>query len=118
MKHQESKLQSLMVKWFRYQYKNRIIFAIPNGGHRNILTAKILKGEGVLKGVPDLFIPEPTNIFSGLFIEVKIGKNKKTESQNEMITQLQKRNYRCEVVYSFEDFEIVVNDYFKLGIKL
>ena len=34
------------------------IIAVPNGGWRDIKTAARLKAEGVVKGVPDLFIPE------------------------------------------------------------
>ena len=45
------------VNWFRACFPGVIIFAIPNGGHRSIITAKRLKDEGVLPGVPDLYIP-------------------------------------------------------------
>ena len=34
------------------------IFAIPNGGARHPAVAYKLKAEGVLRGVPDLYIPE------------------------------------------------------------
>jgi len=36
----------------------RKIFAIPNGGHRNVVVAGKLKAEGVRAGVPDLCFPE------------------------------------------------------------
>ena len=45
------------VKWFRQTYKGVRIFAIPNGGARNITTAARLKVEGVSAGVPDLYVP-------------------------------------------------------------
>ena len=113
MKHEESKLQQAMVKWFRYQYPTKILFAIPNGGQRSIITAKILKGEGVLKGVPDLMIPEPVDFYCGLFVEVKVGYNKPSTEQADMIFKLTQRGYKCEVVYAFDAFEKCVNDYFK-----
>jgi len=53
--HQE---QALFVQWFRRTFPDIRIFAIPNGGARNIVTAGKLKAEGVSPGVPDLFIPE------------------------------------------------------------
>ena len=55
MKRDESILQSECVRWFRYQLKD-VIFAIPNGGKRDVSTAIRLNHEGVLAGVADLFI--------------------------------------------------------------
>ena len=34
--------------------KGHFVFAIPNGGKRDAISAKILQSEGVLAGVPDL----------------------------------------------------------------
>jgi hypothetical protein len=49
--------QREFVSWFRKTHKGVRIFAVPNGGARNITTAARLKAEGVTSGVPDLFIP-------------------------------------------------------------
>ena len=46
------------INWFRVQYPNVLIFAIPNGEKRAITVAKRLKAEGVVRGIPDLFIPQ------------------------------------------------------------
>lgn len=46
------------VAWFRWQFPGVMIFAIPNGEHRSMSVAKRLRAEGVLPGVPDLFVPE------------------------------------------------------------
>ena len=53
----ESQEQQAFIQWFRYKYPSILIFAIPNGGLRNVVIAKQLKAEGVVPGVPDLFIP-------------------------------------------------------------
>lgn len=50
--------QVTFVNWFRKQYPGVRIIAIPNGGLRNKGTAQKLKAEGVMPGVPDLYIPE------------------------------------------------------------
>lgn len=47
------------------------IFAIPNGGLRDKVTAAKLKAEGVKDGVPDTFLPLPRSVWAGLFIEMK-----------------------------------------------
>lgn len=46
------------VAWFRRNYPDVRIFAIPNGGYRGKAQAGKLKAEGVSPGVPDLYIPE------------------------------------------------------------
>jgi hypothetical protein len=54
----EDQEQMLFVQWFRRQYPTVRIFAIPNGGKRNIVTATRLKATGATAGVPDLYIPK------------------------------------------------------------
>ena len=54
------------VRWFRTKWPRVLIFAIPNGGKRNITPAKLLVKEGVVAGVPDLFIPA-----WGIWVEMK-----------------------------------------------
>jgi len=53
----EHEEQRELVKWFRQTFDGVRIFAIPNGGARNIATATRLKVEGVSAGVPDLYVP-------------------------------------------------------------
>jgi len=73
------------VNWFRARFPGVRIFAIPNGGHRAISTAKRLKAEGVLPGVPDLQVPAWR-----LWIEMKREKGGKlSEDQVEMIGYLE-----------------------------
>lgn len=49
--------QVRLVSWFRRQYPDTRIFAIPNGGHRGASQGVALKSEGVSSGVPDLCVP-------------------------------------------------------------
>ena len=58
--------QCQVVSWFRRKYGPMRIFAIPNGGWRSKATAIKLKVEGVVRGVPDLYVPE-----ANLWIEMK-----------------------------------------------
>lgn len=105
MNHAESKLQAACVKWFRLQYPDTLIFAIPNGGARNAITGAILKREGVIPGVPDLFVAETNKEYAGLFIEMKSEKGRLTESQKEIHKQLYIAGYCVEVCHSFEEFK-------------
>ena len=84
MKHIEDNLQKACVTWFRLQYPDIVIFAIPNGGKRNVIEASKLKATGVLPGVADLFVMHSNIVFyentegyimyHGLFIELKAGE--------------------------------------------
>lgn len=80
----------------------KFMFAIPNGGLRDVRVAASLKAEGVKAGVPDIFLPCPIQTRSGCFIEMKIGRNKPTLEQNEYRIFLQSYGYYWECCYSWE----------------
>ena len=73
------------INWFRAKYPQVLIFAIPNGEKRAITVAKRLKAEGVVRGIPDLFIPQWT-----LWVEMKrISGGRLSPEQKGMITYLE-----------------------------
>ena len=73
--------QALVIQFMRRNYPEVLIFAIPNGGQRNAATGARLKAEGVVPGVPDLFIPA-----WGLFIEMKTLTGKVSLEQKAMLS--------------------------------
>jgi len=89
------------------------MFAIPNGGHRNIRVAQKLKHEGVLSGVSDMFLALPSGKSAGLFIELKIKPNKPTDNQITFAKKMMESGYHVEFIYSFEKFQQVVIDWLK-----
>ena len=113
MKHEESKLQIMCVKWFRFNYPKyaRLLFAVPNGGRRSLITAKILKAEGVLSGVADLVLLKPTEKYHGLCIEMKIKPNKQSAFQKDWQKDIEENGFKYVVCYSFEDFEAKIKEY-------
>jgi hypothetical protein len=112
MKHLESKLQSACVQWFRIQYpayaKN--LFAIPNGGARDVITGAILKREGVLPGVADLFLAIPRytinkeEFTAGLFIEMKFGAGTQSKEQKDFQASVEREEYKYIVVRTLDEF--------------
>lgn len=48
-----------------------LLFAVPNGGERNLKVASNMKAEGVKSGVPDVVWPVPRGMFAGLYLELK-----------------------------------------------
>jgi hypothetical protein len=73
------------INWFRAKYPSVLIFAIPNGEKRAISVAKRLKAEGVVRGVPDLYVPA-----WNLWIEMKRASGGRlSPDQKEMINYLE-----------------------------
>ena len=124
MKHQESSMQMQCVKWFRYQYANiaPLLFAVPNGGQRNAITAKILKAEGVVPGVADLILMVPNADYHALCIEMKAGKTgRQSEYQKQWQNAVVAAGYKYVVCRSFDDFHDTVTNYLateKGGVEL
>lgn len=111
MKNIEHDLQVSCIKWFRLQYPKLLIYAIPNGGARNVVVASKLKAEGVLSGIPDIHIPIASKGYHGLYIELKSGKNKPTENQISVMEKLTNEGYLCRVCWTFCEFMDIVKDY-------
>lgn len=112
----EHEHQVNLIKWFDMQYKefSGRLFAIPNGGQRNIIVATKLKAEGVRSGVPDLMLPVRRGGFGGLFIEMKKVKGRATESQNDWNLFLREQNYCAAICCGFDEAKQFVNSYLLL----
>lgn len=111
MRDREHQIQVACVNYFRYTYPEVLIWAIPNGGARNAVVAAKLKAEGVLAGVPDLFVAAARGGFHGLFIEMKAGKNKPTNEQTTIMARLETEHYKTAVCYSLDEFMAAVDGY-------
>lgn len=83
---------------------------VPNGGQRNAIVGKMLKAEGVKKGVPDVLIFQPkaryviplVYEFSGLALELKVGRNKPSPEQLQWHERLRECGWRVEVCYTLD----------------
>ena len=115
MKHDEHILQCEYVKMFRlfYSHLKKLLFAIPNGGARTITTGAMLKKEGVLAGVADLFFVYPNADFHGLFIEMKTATGKQTPSQKEFEKTVTEQQYRYIVCRSVQEFMTEIKKYIR-----
>lgn len=89
----------------------RNVFAIPNGGARDVRVAAKMKAEGVRKGVLDVMIAHPSNGLHGLFIEFKNKGRKPTPEQLDWIARLTAAGYQCAVCYSWQEAAMVVEGY-------
>lgn len=92
--------QMMFVQWFRRNYPGVLIFAIPNGGARHPAVAMKLKATGVVKGIPDLFVPAWR-----LWIEMKRqdGGRVSPEQREVMAYLTEKCGHRCVVAKGCDD---------------
>ena len=111
--------QATFIDWCEYAKKIYhpeldMIYAIPNGGLRNVIVAGKMKREGVKAGIPDLHLPVARGEFHSLYIEMKHGKNKLTPKQVERKAQLEREGNAVVVCYSCEEAIGVVSEYLTL----
>ena len=112
--NEESRLQKNAISWFRLQYPKLTIYAIPNGGRRGKIEAAIMKGEGVLAGVADVFISKPSGSYCGLYIEFKTATGRQSTAQKEFENNATRDGYKYVVCRSLEQFIDEANKYLRI----
>lgn len=114
MRQEEHKIQCAIVKWFYYAYpalRGGLLFAVPNGGHRNIQTAARLKAEGVTSGVSDLLLLVPKREYHGLCVEVKTPVGRQSDNQKNWQRAIEAQGYKYSIVRSLDEFAELVRWY-------
>lgn len=108
----EAQEQEALIKWAKLKKLDKYLFAIPNGGLRDKITAARLKRQGVKPGVSDLFFAHPSREKHGLFIEMKRRKGGKvTEAQAEFIQQCLALGYEARVANGWVDASEIIKNY-------
>lgn len=91
-----------------------LLYAIPNGGERNIVVARKLKAEGVKPGVPDLCLPVAGSGYHGLYVEMKKAKGGRVgENQRWWLEKLNAQGYLATVCNGFDEGQAVIEAYLK-----
>jgi hypothetical protein len=86
-----------------------IVFAVPNGGSRNLIEAAKMKGTGTLAGMPDLCIlgnrPHPEGGVEPLayFLEVKSANGRPSLPQLDMHDRLWDLGFEVGIARSIDD---------------
>lgn len=84
------------------------------GEKRDIGTARKLKQEGVKAGVPDLVLPVSRGGYHGLYIELKVGKNKPTKEQKEWLEALKQEGYYATWCVGSEAAIKIIEEYLQM----
>lgn len=114
MRHGESRIQQACVKWFDYEYTEirKLLFAVPNGGYRSGLEAKIMHGEGVRAGVSDMILLVARKNYNSLCIEFKASdKSVQTDNQKEWQKLVEAHGSKYIVCRSFDEFRTEMENY-------
>jgi len=93
--------QVALIKWVRSVKGTypvlKLLYAVPNGGDRNLRVARKLKAEGVLAGVADLCLPAARRGYHGLYLEMKSEEGVTTKEQKEFLRGVLGEGY-CAVI--------------------
>jgi len=116
----EHQYQVAVIQWWRsacnqYKLPEFALFAIPNGGARDVITGARLKAEGVRPGVYDLMLAHSVGGAHGLFVEMKRKPNKPSTEQNAFREYLTYAGYDSAVCYDSEQAIRAITDYIKCG---
>ena len=119
MKHLEAEHQKTVVEWAKWAYKTgkypnlNMIHCSLNGVKLSATQARIAKAQGMLSGVPDLFLPVPRGKYHGLYIEMKHGSNTLTENQKKFLQNAANVGFAVSVCYSAQEAIKRIEDYYK-----
>ncbi len=115
-KNEESQIQQAVIKWWAVVHQSFgipeiLLFSIPNGGWRSVVTATILKREGLRKGASDLFLAVKRGGFAGLFIEMKKSDGYLSEDQKEFQCEVTRQGYAAYACYSYDEAVKLITGY-------
>jgi hypothetical protein len=89
----------------------RWMYAIPNGGKRDPITANRLKSEGVKSGISDICLPFAKQGYHGFYIEMKKPKGKESTEQKEFGAFLTEQGYLYTMCDSWDKAKSAVEWY-------
>lgn len=108
----EHEEQVTLFTWFRMRYAGMLMYAIPNGGARSSITGARLRDEGVLAGVPDIFLPCPSGGKHGLYIEMKRQKGGRVSPAQKAVMQaLRMQGYEVAVCHGWQEARDCIEQY-------
>lgn len=113
----ESGHQEAIFEWRGYMVgmypELALLHHVPNGGKRDIETAKALKRQGVRAGIPDLVLPVARCGYHGLYIELKAPGGALEQVQIDYLKALEKEDYLALVCVGWRAASEVLISYLK-----
>jgi VRR-NUC domain len=91
-----------------------MLFAIPNGGQRNVIVAAKLKAEGVKRGYPDLGLDVARGCYHGLRIEMKAPDGDTKPEQRDWLRNLTTQGYFATTAWGADEAVNIIKMYLRL----
>ena len=119
LKHLESAHQQQVIEWARMASRSakypmlEMLHCSLNGVKLTKTQAVIAKSQGMLSGVPDLFLPVTRGKYHGLYIEMKHGSNTLTDNQKKFLQNAANVGFAVSVCYSAQEAIKRIEDYYK-----
>jgi len=89
-----------------------LLYAVPNGGARDVITGAQMKATGTKRGVPDFCLPVARGGYHGMYLELKRrGSGVVSPKQKWWLEKLQEQGYRAVVCYGWNDARETIEDY-------
>lgn len=118
IKHTEANYQQQVVEWARWAHRSGkypnldLLHCSLNGVKLSALQAAKAKQQGMLSGVPDLFLPVPIGGYHGLFIEMKSDKGRLSTNQTWFLSKVELLGYKIAVCYSANEAIKTIENYY------
>ena len=112
--------QAKVIAWARANERNypylQLLHCSLNGVKMTKAQAGRAIAQGMLSGVPDLFLPVRRGGYAGLYIEMKWGKNTTTPNQKTYKADVESQGFLAKVCYSAKEAIEVIQKYY--GVTL
>lgn len=95
-------IAQIQVCEFLRQKTSLPFYHFVNEGKRSPANAAILKRMGMTAGVADLFFPRRMGVYSGLWLELKVGSNKPSLAQQNFLAKMLLEGYMSTCVWGSE----------------
>lgn len=112
----ENAIQQQCYMWFHntYPFLRGLLFAVPNGGARTAVDAKIFKATGVYPGVSDMLF-----MYRGITvcIEMKTLKGFQSDNQKWWQKKVEEHGFEYHVCRSLQQFKNIITKTIENGKK-
>ena len=112
--------QAKVIAWARANENNYPYLWMLHSSLNGVKMTKAQAGraiaQGMLSGVPDLFLPVRRGGYAGLYIEMKWGKNTTTPNQKTYKADVESQGFLAKVCYSAKEAIEVIQKYY--GVTL
>ena len=115
-RHHEAKEESLQescMTYTRMQYPKSLAVHIPNESRAKPQYRQKLTRLGLVSGMPDIMIFEPSGGYFGLAVELKRKYKKPRDTQLECLERLARAGWYATWLRSFDNYKLLIDAYMK-----